>query len=132
MRNDKEIVFVTGDTELRITNDGRIQMRARKGTAVLERGFKVRYGKDAIELGSAITTTSTSWVDVSGLSFNTMKQILGKKESSKLRKILPCLKKHKAFFKQLSNNFPLELESLDLNFGIFKLKFKRKKKETSN
>lgn len=121
-----DVEFTIGDTDLRITKEGRIQIKAKKGIATLDEGFKVKRGNEAIELGSAFTTTSTTWVDVTGLSFNKLKMMIGKSESKKISKALPSIKKHKKFFVKIIDGFPLEMKSMTFNFGVFRAEFRRK------
>lgn len=115
---NSELEFTIGNTDLRITKEGKIQVRARSGTALVkQKGV------------ASVTTTSTSWVDT-GESVDILQTALGKKESASIAKALPILKKNRNFFKKLRENFPLEIKSLDLDFGFFKVKFTRKKKST--
>jgi len=72
----EEIILTIGNMELKITNEGNIQVRAKKGTAVIESGFKAQHGKETTELTSAFTTTSTSWVDVTGLNLDEKQKTL--------------------------------------------------------
>ena len=129
---DDSIEFTIGDTDLRITKEGHVQIKSKKGIALLPEGFKVKRGDNAIKLNSAFTTISTSWVDVTGLSFNVLETMIGKKESMNISKALSSLKKHKKFFKNLMKSFPLEIESVVLNFGFFKAKYRRKKKSAKS
>ncbi len=79
MKDDNEIILTIGNTDLKITNDGQIQVRANQGTASIERG-NVKRGKNAIEHFSAFTTTSTTWIEITGLS-------LTRKQKSILKKL---------------------------------------------
>jgi len=74
--DNEEIILTIGDMELKITKEGKIQVRAKKGTAGIESGFKVQHGKETTELTSAFTTTSTSWVDVTGLNLDEKQKTL--------------------------------------------------------
>ena len=127
--SDEEVEFTLGEnTIIRFTKDGRIQIKAKKGTAILESGFKVKRGKNTIELGSAFTTTSTSFIDISGVPTKYLpKQLSTKQNQNKLKRIYRHLKKNKNFLKKLADKSPLELEFLDVNLGVVKARFKPKK-----
>ena len=55
---NEDIILTIGDMELKIPKDGNIQIRTKKGTAILETGFKVQNKESSIELTAPFTTTS--------------------------------------------------------------------------
>ena len=119
MEYSDELEFTIGDTDLRITKDGRIQIRAKKGTAM--------YSGE----GGNATTTSTTFVDVDRISPNNLpRQIATKRNQIKLKKIVSVFKKNKSFLKKLASKSPLELEWVDINLGIIRARFRRKRKRS--
>ena len=115
-----DTIITIGNANLRII-DGKLQIRSNKGTAILEEGFGISNGKKNIKLGAALTTNSTSWIDVTGLS-------LEKQQETKLKRILSSIENSKLILKKIAKNSPLELKWLDINFGIVKARFEPKKK----
>lgn len=118
---DEEVEFTLGEnTVVRFTKDGRIQIKAKKGTAhLLQNGVL------------SFTTTSTSFVDVTGLSTKHLpKSLSTKKNQNKLKQIYRHLKKNKTFLKKLADKSPLELEFLDIDIGLIKARFKPKKRKS--
>jgi len=118
---DEELEFtIGGDTDVRFTKDGRIQIKARKGIALIQqKGYP------------ATTTTSTSFVDVGFLSTKYLpEQLSTKNKQNKLKQIYLYLHKNKNFLKKLSEKSPLELEWLDVNLGVIRVRFKPKKKKS--
>jgi len=113
-----EFEFTVGNTDIRII-DGRVQIRAKKGTALIE-------GKD----GVPITTTSGTFVDVDLISPRNLPKSISKKQNqTKLKKIAKSLGKNKGFLKKLSEKSPLELEWLDINLGVVKVRFRPRRKK---
>lgn len=112
-------IIIIENMELRMIN-GTLQVRAHKGTANLGSGMGISNGKKTVKLGSAFTTTSTSWVDVTGLSLN-------KQEQKKLWKIFSYFAKYKSILETIEKNLPLEFEGFDINLGAMTLHFKLKK-----
>lgn len=94
---EKEEIFLTiGNMDLKITKEGKIQVRVSHGTATVEKGFKVTRGKESVALPTPLTTTSTSWVDVTGLS-------LGKKEKHALEKLKTFFSNNRSDWYQLAS-----------------------------
>jgi len=114
-----EFEFTVGNTDIRII-DGRVQIKAKKGTALIE-------GKD----GVAFTTTSSSFVDVGLISPRNLPKSISKKQNqTKLKKIAKSLGKNKGFLKKLSEKFPLELVWFDIDLGLIRARFKPKRKKS--
>lgn len=73
---NEDIILTIGDIELKIPKEGNIQIRTKEGTATLDAGFKTQNKESETELTSPFTTTSTSWVDVTGLNLNAKQKTL--------------------------------------------------------
>lgn len=118
---DEELEFTIGvDTDVRFTKDGRIQIKARKGIALIQQKGQ-----------PATTTTSTSFVDVGFLPTKYLpEQLSTKNKQNKLKQIYRQLQKNKSFLKKLAEKSPLELEWLDVNLGVVRARFKPKKKKS--
>ncbi len=91
----EDLILSMGDMELKITKKGKVQVRTKKGTAGIESGFKIQYDKETIKLTSAFTTTSTGFVDITGLQ-------LSEEQERKLNKLLDYLNKNKTSFIQIT------------------------------
>ena len=116
MSDEPEIEFTIGEnTHLRITKDGRIQIASSKGTAL----YRPKGGSD-------FTTTSGSFVDV-GEIINLPKEISTKKKQNKFKRIANQIISSKTL-RKLAKKFPLELEALDIDFGVIRARFRPKKK----
>ena len=115
---DEEIEFTVGkNTVIRVSEDGVIQVKAKKGIAMFQ-----QKGQPAFK------TTSTSFVNITGMPTKYLpKQLSTKRNQNKLKQIYQYLKKNKNFLKKLADKSPLELEFFDVNIGIIKVRFKPKK-----
>jgi len=117
MSDEPEIEFTIGeDTDLRITKEGEIQIRVRKGTALFKQKGR-----------AAFTTTSTSFIDI-GTKINLPKEISTKKKQNKLKRIANQIKSSKAL-RKLVKKSSLQLVWLDVDFGVIKARFKLKKRK---
>ena len=117
MPKKDEIILSVGNMDLRVIN-GKLQIKSREGVAHLR-----------TKKGSDFTTTSTTWIDVSGLPQQVEVYPILKQKQTKLKRILSSLEKSKDVLKKIAKNSPLELEWVDIDFGIIKARFKPKKKE---
>ena len=115
-----DTIITIGNADLRIM-DGKLQIRSNEGIVTLEEGFGISNGEKTIKLGSALTTNSTTWIDVTGLS-------LKKQQQTRLKRILSSIENSKLILKKIAKNSPLELKWLDIDFGIVKARFEPKKK----
>jgi len=61
--DENERIFSVGNTDVKISKDGRVQIKVKKGT-----------GSIKLEGGSGFTTTSTSWTDVTGFTRDLSKE----------------------------------------------------------
>ena len=118
MPTKDEIILNVGNMDLRVIN-GKVQVRTREGIARL----KPKEGDD-------FTTTSTSWVDITGLPKEVEIYPISKQKQTKLKRIFSLLEKSKHVFKTVAENSPLELEWLDVDFGVIRARFKPKRKQT--
>lgn len=118
MSDESEIEFTIGEnTDLRITKEGQIQIKVRRGTALYKQKGR-----------AAFTTTSTTFVDITGAKINLPKEISTKKKQNKLKRIANQIKSSKTL-RKLAKKFPLELVWLDVDFGVIRARFKPKKKK---
>lgn len=103
--NNEEIILTIGNMELLLTEDGKIHIRAKKGITTLESGFKVQQDNVSIELTAPFTTTSTEWIDITGISFDKIPfdPKITPEEKTILKKVLSYLKENKPFLLQLAN-----------------------------
>ncbi len=115
-----DTIITIGNADLRIM-DGKLQIRSNEGIVTLEEGFGISNGEKTIKLASALTTNSTTWIDVTGLS-------LKKQQQTRLKRILSSIENSKLILKKIAKNSPLELKWLDIDFGIVKARFEPKKK----
>lgn len=118
MSDEPEIEFTIGEnTDLRITKEGEIQFKARRGTALFKQKGR-----------PTDSTTSTTFVSVSSAKINLPKEISTKKKQNKLKRIANQIKSSKTI-RKLAKKFPLELEWVDVDFGVIRARFKPKKKK---
>jgi len=83
LKEEEKGIFLTiGSTDLRITTEGKVQVRTHEG------------GSTAKVESLGFSTTSTSWVDLPGLK---------RTELSRLKRILQYLDKNKEFLVQVAN-----------------------------
>lgn len=103
--NNEEIILTIGNMELRLTKDSEIQIRAKEGIATLESGFEVKQGNVSIKLTAPFTTTSTGWIDITGISFDEIPfdPKITPEEKTRLKKGLSYLNENKPFLLQLAN-----------------------------
>ena len=104
---------------IRFSKDGKIQFKAKKGTAMFQ------------QKGQPVSTTSsTTFVSIAGMSTKHMpKQLLTKQNQNKLKQLYQYLKKNKNFLRKLADKSPVEIEWFVVNIGIIKVRFKPKKKK---
>jgi len=88
---DEDLEFSVGNVILRFTKEGRIQVRAKEGTAAIE------------HMGIPFTTTSTSFVDIDSLVFShkTMDEIKKNEVIQKLNSIHNSIQKQNEMFQKL-------------------------------
>lgn len=103
--SDEDVILTICNMELKITKEGKIQVRAKEGIVVIEPQFKVKRGETTTELTSAFTTTSTTWVDITGLSFDEIKfdPKITEAEKTRLKKLISYLNENKSFLLQIVN-----------------------------
>ncbi len=118
MSNNDEIILTVGNTDLRTMN-GRLQVRTKEGSVA---SLKPKGG-------SNFTTTSPTWIDVTGLSKEVEIYPVLKQKQTKLKRIISSLEKSKNIFKKIVENSPFELEWVDIDFGVIKARFRPKKKQ---
>lgn len=93
--DENDLILTIGNMDLKITKEGRIQVRAKSGIASVKE-----------KRSSTFTTTSTNWVDVTGMNFDEIQfnSNTPEEEKEELHKAINFLKANKSFLLQLFNS----------------------------